>query len=340
MTQSRIFVFYTLYICKTRLDILSELWKREEVYLVVYLDIIWLLNFLIDSFLLWATSIYLNRRIHPLKILLGGLIGSIIILMAVTPISTWAMHPLIKYSLSVIMVGITFGYKRLSSFLATLLTFYFATFLMGGILIGTHYFLSFHVDLRNSVAIESIRGYGDPISWLFIVVAFPIAWYFSKNRIGHLTKTSIQYDILYNVHILINGIELELKGLIDSGNQLYDPISKKPVMIVSIEAVQDNLPQELNDVADSQNDLYVSSASLPTEWTHIMRLIPAKTLGKNNQLLCAFRPEKVVIQEKNGREIEKEVLIVFTTQQLSGDGMFQCILHPQMAPGFAMDSAS
>ncbi len=71
-----------------------------------------------------------------------------------------------------------------------------------------------------------------------------------------------------------------------------------------------------------------------------MRLIPAKTLGKNNQLLCAFRPEKVVIQEKNGREIEKEVLIVFTTQQLSGDGMFQCILHPQMAPGFAMDSAS
>ncbi len=153
------------------------------------------------------------------------------------------------------MVGITFGYKRFTSFLATLLTFYFATFLMGGILIGTHYFLggiligthyflSFHVDLRNSVAIESIRGYGDPISWLFIVVAFPIAWYFSKNRIGHLTKTSIQYDILYNVHILINGIELELKGLIDSGNQLYDPISKKPVMIVSIEAVQDNLPHK------------------------------------------------------------------------------------------------
>ncbi|GIN57588.1 sigma-E processing peptidase SpoIIGA [Lederbergia ruris] len=308
--------------------------------MVVYLDIIWLLNFLIDSFLLWATSIYLKRKIPLFKILLGGLIGSSVILMAITPLSTGVMHPFIKWSLSLLMVWVTFGYKRLSMFLASLFTFYFATFLMGGILMGTHYFLSFHLDLRNSVAIESVRGYGDPISWLFVAVAFPIAWLFSRNRIGHLTKTSIQYDVLYDVYILINGVELKLKGLIDSGNQLYDPISKKPVMIVSLESVQGNFPEELKNVADVQNDLYTSSTFLPTEWTHIMRLIPAKSLGKNNQLLCAFKPEKVVIQEESGREIETEVLIVFTTQQLSGDGTFQCILHPQMAPGFAMNSAS
>ncbi|GIN74365.1 sporulation sigma-E factor-processing peptidase [Bacillus sp. J14TS2] len=308
--------------------------------MVVYLDIIWLLNFIIDSFLLWATSIYLKRKIHPFKIIIGGLIGSLIILMAATPISTWAMHPFIKWSLSIVMIGITFGYKRLSTFVASLFTFYFATFLMGGILIGTHYFLSFHLDLRNSVAIESVRGYGDPISWLFVAVAFPIAWFFSKKRIGHLTKTSIQYDVLYDVFILMNGIELKLKGLIDSGNQLYDPISKKPVMIVSIESVKDKLPEELQNIADAQDDLYTASTLLPTDWAHIMRLIPAKTLGKNNQLLCAFKPEKVVIQEESGREIEKEVLLVFTSQLLSGDGTFQCILHPQMAPSLAMDSAS
>ncbi|MCJ7839560.1 sigma-E processing peptidase SpoIIGA [Lederbergia sp. NSJ-179] len=308
--------------------------------MVVYLDIIWLLNFLIDSFLLWATSIYLKRKIHPFKILLGGLLGSLVILMAMTPISTWSTHPFMKGILSVLMVWITFGYKRVSTFFASLFTFYFATFLMGGILIGAHYFLSFHLDFRTSVAIETVRGYGDPISWLFLAGAFPVAWYFSKTRINHLTKTSIQYDVLYDVYIMINEIEVELKGLIDSGNQLYDPISKKPVMIVSIEPFQNDLPEEVQAVADGQNDLYTASATLPTEWTHIMRLIPAKTLGKNNQLLCAFKPEKVMIKEENGRNIEKDVLLVFTTQQLSGDGTFQCILHPQMASGVVIDSAS
>ncbi|HLU21984.1 MAG TPA: sigma-E processing peptidase SpoIIGA [Bacillaceae bacterium] len=299
--------------------------------MVVYLDIIWLLNLLVDSLLLWTTSIFLKRKIHPVRIFLGGLLGSIIILLAITPIANVATNPFVKIGLSILMVYIAFGFKRLTSFLSSLLTFYFATFLMGGILLGTHYFLTFNLDLQSAVVLESVRGFGDPVSWLFLLAAFPLAWHFSKRRIDGITVSNIQYDVLMDVSIDINGLKLELKGLIDSGNQLYDPISKTPVMIISVNTIKDMIPNAILTLADEENDVYASISELPPEWSNIMRIIPAKSIGRSNQLLCAFKPQHLSVGKENEAREERKALIVFSNQQLSSDGRFQCIIHPKMA---------
>lgn len=65
--------------------------------LVVYMDAIWLLNFLADSLLLWLTSIALKRPARLLRILAGGLIGSAIIIMGFMPqLSYYAGNPVVK----------------------------------------------------------------------------------------------------------------------------------------------------------------------------------------------------------------------------------------------------
>jgi len=298
--------------------------------LVVYLDIIWFLNLLIDSLLLWITSIILKRSTHPIRIIFGGVIGSLLILMSITPLSPYTGHPFVKLAVSVGMILTTFGYKKFANFLSSLLTFYFATFLMGGILIGLHYFLTYDMDLKSTVIIQSLRGFGDPVSWLFLFFAFPIAWHFSRRRINAITISNIQYDVIVNVSITINGIILQLKGLIDSGNQLYDPISKTPVMIVSIQSIKDKIPSEIFAIAEDKNQLYDTVSALPHEWSSIMRLIPAKSLGKNNQLLCAFKPERINFYKENGSTSVNKALVVFTSQALSKDESFQCIIHPYM----------
>ncbi|MBW8348622.1 sigma-E processing peptidase SpoIIGA [Bacillus sp. IITD106] len=308
--------------------------------MVVYLDIIWMLNLLIDSLLLWITSIFLKRTASPVRIILGGIFGSLIIIMAITPFSAFAANPLVKLAISIGMILTAFGYKNISVFFSNLLTFYFATFLMGGILIGVHYFLTFNMELKSAVIIQNIRGYGDPVSWLFLLGAFPIAWHFSKKRINAITISNIQYDVLMDVTIFINGIHFQLKGLIDSGNQLYDPITKTPVMIVSIHSIKEKLPSEVLDFANDKNDFYDSASSLPPEWSSIMRLIPAKSLGKNNQLLSAFKPEKIEFFSEKGRTTVNKALVVFTSQTLSKDGSFQCIIHPFMISGAASHPAS
>lgn len=299
--------------------------------MVVYLDVIWLLNFLVDSLLIWMTAIFLKRSIHPSRILLGGLIGSLLILLSITPIASLANHPLSKIGISIIMVLIAFGFKRVTYFLSGLMTLYFSTFLMGGILIGIHYLLNFDMNLQSQVLVNSVRGFGDPISWFFVMIGFPAAWHFSQRTTNRITVSNLVYDVLVDVHVVINDIEFSLKGLIDSGNNLYDPISKMPVMIVQSSAVADQLPKEILDLASSKNDNLDAVGEIPTKWANMMRLIPATTLGQKNQLLCAFKPDKLTLLENNSAKEVKKGLIVFTDQELSGEQRFQCIIHPLMS---------
>ena len=72
--------------------------------------------------------------------------------------------------------------------------------------------------------------------------------------------SKIEYDVLSDVMIEINGITFMLKGLIDSGNQLYDPITNTPVMIVSSPALADKLPKEILLLADDDSDSLSTSS--------------------------------------------------------------------------------
>lgn len=199
---------------------------------------------------------------------------------------------------------------------------------MGGILLGTHYFLQFQFDLQSLVLIHTAKGYGDPVSWLFLLTAFPIAWHFSKTRMNHLTYKKIKYDCLYDVTIGINQIIIHIKGIMDSGNQLQDPISRKPVMIVSTKLMKVELPEEIKKIIESSDT--IMTTQLPKEWRDIVRIIPAKTIAHNHQLLCAFKPKFIRIKDHEGKEIYSDGLVVFSNQTLSNDGSYGCILHPQM----------
>ncbi|KYD08159.1 sigma-E processing peptidase SpoIIGA [Heyndrickxia sporothermodurans] len=308
--------------------------------MVVYMDVIWLLNLLVDSMLLWLTAIILKRQTSIWRIFIGGFIGSLLIVMSLTPFSSYAGHPIVKLAFSILIVYSAFGFKRFKYFFSNLLTFYFVTFLIGGLLIGTHYFIHFDFQLKNSVLLASVKGFGDPISWLFVLFGLPIAWYFSKQRIEDFEMANIQYDQLVDVKITINGISLQLKGLIDSGNQLYDPLSKQPVMIVSIQNVLDQFPIEIKEITDHSDRFLQGKTTLPSEWSEKIRFIPAKVVGKSNQLLLAYKPDNLIIEKEYESWIVKKALISFTNQRLSSDDMFQCIVHPKMLTGIPIQSAS
>ncbi|WP_141431276.1 sigma-E processing peptidase SpoIIGA [Bacillus sp. 03113] len=301
--------------------------------MIVYLDVIWVLNLLFDCFLLYLTAIILKRDIRIWRLLLGGLIGSLIILLAVTPYYIYTSHPISKLLFSVLMIFIVFGYKRLSYFIKGLITFYFTTFLVGGSLIGIHYFMKFDVNLSSSVLLASVKGFGDPISWLFVLLGFPAALLFTKRNIDAIEVTKIHYDQIVNISISMNGFTLQLKGLVDSGNQLYDPISKSPVTFVSLKSGYENVPEVIRRIAEDPDYLILGKNYDGASLEYNMRIIPYKVVGQDHQLIIAFKPDQIYIeQEDSFVEVEKG-LISFTMQQLSSDDRFQCIVHPKMLSG-------
>ncbi|TRZ38807.1 sigma-E processing peptidase SpoIIGA [Niallia circulans] len=302
--------------------------------MAIYLDVIWLLNFLFDSLLLYLTAIILKRDIKLWRVLCGGLIGSIIILLAVTPYHIYTSHPISKLLFSCVMVLTVFGYKRLRYYLSGLMTFYFVTFLIGGVLIGSHYFIQFDFQLSTSVLLASVKGFGDPISWLFVLLGFPAAWHFSKKNVESMEITKIKYDEIVQVKFQIAGTEFSLKGLVDSGNQVYDPISRVPVMFVSINAMKaTDIPKELIEIVDDSDSIIHGKVQLNDDWQYRMRIIPYKVMGKEHQLMIAIKPEELIIENKEGSFLVEKGLISFTRQQLSSDDAFSCIVHPKMLTG-------
>lgn len=212
------------------------------------------------------------------------------------------------------------------------MTFYLTTFLIGGSLIGIHYFIGFDMNLSSSLFLGSVKGFGDPVSWLFVILGFPIAWQFSRKNFDRIEVTKIQYDQLVTVELQLDEKLYSFKGLVDSGNQLYDPITKLPVMFVSINAIINQLSPDLKLIADDAQAVIMGEKPVSSKWEHKIRIIPYKVMGREHALIIAIKPDKMMIKQnlKNSKIVVEKGLVSLTTQQLSSDGSFQCIVHPKM----------
>ncbi len=299
--------------------------------MAVYLDVIWLLNLLVDFFLLWLTGIILKRNFALWRLMSGGVIGSIIIILAFSPLAYLAGNPFIKLLFSIVMVYVSFGFKRLRYYMTNLLMFYFVTFLTGGILIGAHYFIRFDPSVQSSMLVASVKGFGDPISWVFVMLGLPIAWYFSKGRIQSIEYVKIQYDQLVEVRFSIEDFNCSVKGLVDSGNQLQDPISNNSVMIVSISGLTIELPDEVITLCRDIDEVFSEQSAFNPGWLDRIKIVPAQSVGRKSQLLAAIKPDSITLKDDESEWPVSNSLIVFRSDSLSADGNFHAIVHPKMA---------
>jgi stage II sporulation protein GA (sporulation sigma-E factor processing peptidase) len=307
--------------------------------LSVYLDIIWLLNLCFDSLLLWLTAIMLKRQIVLWRIVAGALLGSLLVLLMFTPLSFYASHPIIKLAFSFFIVIVTFGFKRFRYFIENLFTFYFATFMVGGGLIAIHYFVKHEVRVVDGVIKTYSSGLGDPISWVFVIVGFPALWYFSRNRIDGIREKKIRFDSIVDVVITFDHVEISLKGLIDSGNQLYDPLTKTPVMIIDMNEVKHILPQSFIENFPLFNNFDFHKEDM-AKWYHRLRVIPYRVVGREQQFLLALKPDRIMIYYENRWLEVTKGLVGLNESSLSTDGEYQCIVHPKMVQTAKVPTAS
>lgn len=294
----------------------------------LYIDAIWSLNFLFDSLLLLCTALILKREANLKRVFLAGFIGSLIILAPFTPMSSYFSSPIIRLFFSFLMVWIAFGFKTPRYFLSNLFTFYLCTFAAGGALFGFHYLISFNLEFSMNMGRLFIEGFGDPISWLFVFIVFPIALFFSKATFNRYETAKLLFDQIVQVELSIGGKTMVLKGLVDSGNQLYDPFSKRPVMIVSLEKTKKLIPDDLYALFTNLELLGSIDTKILEQWQ--ISVIPYRVVGREHQLLIAIKPDDIKIQLQ-GKSFERiNAIVAFVNQQLSSDDSYDAILHPKM----------
>lgn len=113
----------------------------------------------------------------------------------------------------------------------------------------------------------------------------------------------------WEVQLWDRGKSCTVTALMDSGNSLFDPVSKRPVCIVQKEVF-------------AQLGLF----DRPEKF----RLIPYHSVGRQHGLLQAAAVEEMYLQKGGEKLKRKNVLLALSDQPLSGEGRYQMLLHPAL----------
>lgn len=277
--------------------------------------------------LLLLTKSLLHMHTHIGRIVFGAFVASLIVPISILFPGTFLTSVIGKVLFSMVIIMCTFRIVSFFHFLSSLATFYFVTFVIGGGLIGIHFLLQQHASIQMLGVLQVQHGYGEPISWLFVVICFPIVYYFTHIRMDKHVENQLEYDQLCDVKIQLKKKQLQTTGFIDSGNHLTDPITSHPVIICDHHFLKQWFThEEWNQLEEAHHTLAFDL--IPERWEKYIHIVPYQGVGGKRSFLIALRPEKVTIQMADQQIVTNKVLIGMQFAQLTADQAYHCLLHP------------
>lgn len=182
------------------------------------------INLMLNAFIIRSVALFFKEkaRLWWLASIIGAVVALIFPLCHVQCV--WQI--LLEIFLSALLVSISFPFKTFKHFAMRYGTMLGVTFIFGG----------------GCYAVEQAFGQLSLFCVMLIASAIQVAMHFilkARNRARLIENFS------YKVKLLFNGQEIEEEGYLDSGNMLYDPITHRPVILISFN-VFSKLYSEIN----------------------------------------------------------------------------------------------
>ncbi|MBR1414110.1 MAG: sigma-E processing peptidase SpoIIGA [Bacilli bacterium] len=214
----------------------------------VYLDIVIILNFVIDSMLLFTVASILKRQTSIKRIILASLVGELSIIHLFIHMNTFILF-IYKMLISFIMVIVAFKYEDIKFTLNNYVYLFMTSFILG----GTLTFLD-----------------SEGISYYILLIFIPIVLY---GYIKTQKKITTDYSFYYNIKIVFNNNkEVCLTAFLDTGNKLVDPITNEGIILVEKEV--------LDGLVRVRSPIYVPYNSLNNH--SLLKCIKPKYIEINN----------------------------------------------------------
>ncbi|MGM9879332.1 MAG: sigma-E processing peptidase SpoIIGA [Bacilli bacterium] len=187
----------------------------------IYLDYVFLINFLFDFILLLGISIILKRNVSKLRFILGSVFGGFSFFIIFLNVSSLSFF-LIKMFLGLLMVIITFSYKNLKYTLNNFIYLIILSVLMGGILYLTNIEFGYsHVGMLFFTNGKSLN--------LIILIFLGLLMILIYAKI--VRKVKRESTKFFKTTLFIYNKEIKLTGYLDTGNSLM--YFNKPVVILN-----------------------------------------------------------------------------------------------------------
>lgn len=260
--------------------------------MILYLDVFILQNFIVNVFLIYLTSQTLRVKLKIHLICFGGGLGVIYALLSLFMSGTYLVSLPFKILFAIAIIWISFYKFRKIFFIlkATIIFILYAILLAG-------FCLFIEVNGSNTVEL-TINGF----SYKNILAALMLLYIILHRTIIYIRDRNQLSNLIYDVDIITNKNSTRVKAFLDTGNELREPATNLPVMILERD-IFENLPVKI----------------------YKKYIIPYRVVNGKNNNMEGFKPEYIKIHNK--KEIfERQVIIGFCENKLSNINEYNALL--------------
>lgn len=280
---------------------------NESMGSVVYVDLLFLINFSMDFLCFFVTARLLHRKFMIWRCILGAFVGGIYSVVILFYSMNYIPGMLADLGVCAIMCLFAFGCadKTLYEFCLCTSVYFGVSAALGGFMTAMYSLLN-----RLDLPLADI-GASDGISvWLFGLLALASGL---LSMLGGRFFRSASSVTVADVDITYLGKTVTVRAFVDTGNMLTDPLSGKPVIVVDKRAAEKIMSKGSLDAALNGGAGIVSAEDLRG-----IRLIPSET-ASGRAILCAFDPERITVRVANRKKGERsiEANALFAPSELS-----------------------
>ncbi|MBE5976097.1 MAG: peptidase U4 sporulation factor SpoIIGA [Paenibacillaceae bacterium] len=270
----------------------------------LYIDVLFFINFTMDFLVLSIVRRAMKYRLIRWRLILGAVLGAAwAVFAAAFPYLPVLLEMAVTYlGVSTLMVMTAFDLKRPKDIGKGLIALYLAAVAVGGIM----EFLYQHTKAGYYIE-QILRGNtGKAIPFYQLIFLGAGSYFGIRVMLRWLPGLWKAKSNLYEVTMHYRGKEKKVTALLDTGNRLFEPVSRRPAHVVTYEAVRE-LCESVSEVV----------------------YIPFGSVGKSNGVMPGIFLDEMEVRQGDDVRIIEKPLIAVCKKALSSSGEYQMLLHDE-----------
>lgn len=285
------------------------------MYCEVYVDVFFVVNLISGFFVLCLTNQLLTGAANSVRALLGAAVGAVgsCFILAFSKELLSLKNGIFYAVTAVAMVSFGCSVKGLKNLILKMLVFLGCNFLLGGFL--------FVFSQRARRVIFTFGAITTCCYWT-LYIGIRLCKYLKRKR-----------ELCCEVGIALSGKEINVKGLYDTGNCLYDRATGKSVCVMEKDSFFQLLTEKQQRFLENFCAMNMAEEKLAEEEAAFFRglnprFLPYTSVGCQKGLLPVVTVDKLIVREQ---EEERKILhaaVGISYTKLSEKGRFQAIISP------------
>ena len=282
----------------------------DRVY-IVYLDVFFMINFIMDYMIILITSKIAKIKKNRIRKLAGAGFGALYSVIVIKPLTNHLFKiTLVNILVAAVMVLISFGFISASVYIKNVLLLFVVSFTMSGIINYLYYSTIIGKYVRNVLSGNSNKVVNARKFILVSVLAYILLS--AIVRIIFIIRKDM--ELYYDVKITFKGKSVVVRGLYDTGNGLTEPVSGKMVHIAEYEILKPLLEGD----EKAKENIYV---------------IPFHSIGEEDGIMYGIRMDEMVVLVDDEPKFLYNPIIGIYIGNVSKRGNYSVILNRETFDG-------